>query len=385
MPSIAVRRALATSFWMAVVSCAPESRLESAGDGGDDAPSNGKGGGAPEQGGSSGAVPTRGSGGSAGGAAGTASTGKGGQGGTNVTGGNGGTGDEGGVGGVAGEGPVCPSNGTSCPSGCFELPVVTGCGDDAKHSVLCSETEVTGTALDCGTRIEDGAIFYVDTDVATTGFAPSPFAAIEGFRACTPFEAIDASCNRITTEPSVVTVRFDVTNRRTSPIWIISDGMSCEALRVARSSGGTLLLGAPTWCVVPCLFPNTDPSGNYTVTRIEPGATFSIPWDGREVRQFDAASPCAQNSGICQGTASVPAPAGRYRAGFVVETDTNSMRYQAYAQACGASATCSGGGPYLQHSLVGLACLQNDATAPVVNVEFDLPASGELVVPVPIE
>jgi len=72
----------------------------------------------------------------------------------------------------------------------------------------------------------------------------------------------------------------------------------------------------------------------------------------------------------------VPSRSGRYRATIGVYTEAPPT----LSTSC-ESQTCSiGGGPYVAPADLCIA-----SSTPIVNVEFDLPASGDIVVPVVIE
>jgi hypothetical protein len=363
---------------MAIQACAPESRVNTGGDD-DESQRGGSSGEEPGAGGATGATPGKGG---VGGTGTGATAGKGGSGG--VAGMGGSAGESGGSagaddGGSAGT-PTCPTEGTSCPDGCPSVPLVTGCGDEAERSLLCTSTEALATAIDCGVRLEDGRVFHGEGAYSSTGLPPNPFDTLPGFRGCTADEALAASCQRVDPVPSTVTVRFELVNERSTPVWIVNDGANCEPLRVRSVPEMTLLrLGLPQPCTYACVG-SFDPSGAYSVTRVEAGATLTIVWDGRDAHLFDVTACLGR---VCAAGALVPSPTGTYQAGFVVETDSNGSLAREYEMSCGTAATCTLGSGFL--FTVGLACLASDAAAPIENVLFALPASGEVVVSVPID
>jgi hypothetical protein len=375
------RRPLAVAaLLMAIQACGPESRVNT-GDDDDESQRGGSSGEEPGAGGATGASPGKGGSGTG------AAPGKGGSGGVAGIGGSGGASATGGLsgdggaddGGSAGT-PTCPTEGTNCPDACPSVTIVSGCGDETERSLLCTSTAVDATAIDCGVRLEDGRVFHGEGAYPSTGLPPNPFATLPGFRACTVDEALAASCQRVDPVPSTVTVRFELVNERTTPVWIVHDGANCEPLRVRSVPEMTLLrLGLPQPCTLACTG-TFDPSGAYSVTRVEAGATLTITWDGRDARLFDVT---ACRGSVCGAGALVPSPTGTYQAGFVVETDPNGSLARAYEMSCGTAATCTLGSGFL--FTVGLACLASDGAAPIENVLFALPASGEVVVSVPID
>ena len=131
--------------------------------------------------------------------------------------GGGGESDEGGSAGAgatagnAGSGgaPVeCPTDGSDCPDGCFELPVRTGCEPDLVRSHVCTAGRYDTTRIGCGVRESDGAVFYVDAPYDSTS-GLNPFYEIEGFRACTQSEVDASDCRDFTDVPASRTVRMD--------------------------------------------------------------------------------------------------------------------------------------------------------------------------------
>ena len=86
--------------------------------------------------------------------------------------------------------------GGSCPDGCFELPVVTGCGTERTAAKVCTDRAFPVETTSCGFRQEDALTYHVDApfewDGDTGELIPNPFATIDGFRSCSQNE-VDAS------------------------------------------------------------------------------------------------------------------------------------------------------------------------------------------------
>lgn len=176
-----------------------------------------------------------------------------------------------------------------------------------------------------------------------------------------------------------MSVRFDITNARDLPVSVLTEGQTCEPARIARLPETTgLLLRCGRDCFDFCTFSSDIPE-TYSLTRLDAGASLSIDLGGVEVKSYTTGYVLETSVCPCTEYASVRAAPGRYRASFVVETDLESTR----VQNCGDGPTCVRGNGFT--IAVGLSCLASDTAAPLVSVDFELPESGELVVPVVIE
>lgn len=176
--------------------------------------------------------------------------------------------------------------------------------------------------------------------------------------------------------PSRATVRFRF--RGTSG-WLATQGRYCSGMVIERVGGGVVPRVFGAGCLCECAAP---PPPSVSQVRALNGAQ-ELTWDGRGLVSCSVAVDCATRGwpgvGVQFTYQSVmqPVAAGRYRASFATYTEA-PFNCRGDADAGMLDCTAPPGPPMLGHS--GDSLCNADAT---LSVEFDLPASGEVVVDVP--
>ena len=290
--------------------------------------------------------------------------------------------------GAAGGAPVeCPTDGSECPTGCFELPLTTGCGADLRRSRLCTEAEFDPPELACGVREADGTVFYVDAPFDLEPVV-NAFFDIEGFRPCTQSEVDDSDCRDLDDVPPSRSVRFDVTNAGTGPLWLAVGADGCSLFGIDR---------APDWeeliidLVRPCGSSCNSGGDIYAyaeVVRLEPGEGRSLEWDGRAAEtaptirvcdeRISDGNPWTENmDDRCIGGRIVPVAPGRYRVAIGASSDPAGY----FARNCRDAASCTFG-----LDIFGVASYEERCFGDLTSTltEFDVPETGDVVVPVMI-
>lgn len=339
-----------------------------AGEGGEP---SGVGGGGGRGGGLSGMSGDAGAGGDAGDAGNAGTAGSAGE---PPTGGNGGSGGA----------PVnCPTDGSECPDGCFELPLTTGCDDDLRRSHVCTSTRYDRTIIGCGVRESDGAIVYVDAPYDSSA-GLNPFYEIEGFRACTQSEIYESDCRDFTDVPASRSVRFDVTNGTTEPLLLSVAAFGCAWLGIDRAPDwDELILDLNRPCGSACGW-SADVEASADFVRLDPGESHSVEWDGRAAETADVIRACnnpietastwpEHHDDRCTGGRIAPVVPGRYRVALVALSPTLPF----LARQCGSNETCS-----VELDVFGVASYQERCDEPTAFAEFDVPETGDVVVPV---
>jgi hypothetical protein len=270
----------------------------------------------------------------------------------------------------------------SCSASCLALPLVAGCGDAAERSVLCTTPLLADRGFGCGVRLGDNQIFQLDAPSPTENeIVANPFASIAGFRTCTQAELDAANCEDTPPVPPIATVRLEITNDRADPIWVADGGSFCSSLEIDRLPE---VLAVPRW-QENCDCKLGDVTSRARLSRLDPGASLTVVWDGRESEQRSSLYVCGNGTRRCTGPRYFPSPAGRYRAGVAVYIDTTDWAMQEYIASCGDAATCYVTGAVLPTG-VRTSCFELfESPPPMRRVDFDLPASGEIVVPIPID
>lgn len=296
------------------------------------------------------------------------------------------------MGGDAGSAGATMSGGAGGSAGCFEIPVRSGCGDSEERSILCSPTSVPIATTSCGVRIADGVIFNVDAPYEVeTQWQPVPnaFAELPGFRRCSQDEILATDCRDFSVHPSERSARFDFSNETQSNVWVLRAATTCTPFSIERKADGAVMtLALFDSCDAKCSG-STDAWENWTLVRLAPGAELSLPWDGRAFETVQTVVACASDPNFsspfdgmdarCRRGPLVASAEGAYRASFWVYDDPSLFPLSE----CGDADTCE-----VQNDLVGVSDVMEACTgAPSakLDVDFSLPAMGEVVVPVRIE
>jgi hypothetical protein len=288
-----------------------------------------------------------------------------------------------GAGGVGGTQAVrCGQVGVDCPAGCQAVPVTRGCGALAELTTICADAATGIWGADCGVRASDGAVYRVH---ATYPFgpdywggnetAPSSFATVPGFRPCVQAE-VDASDCLPPEGVSTQTVTVVVTNTGSTDLYLVVGGYSCTALELDRLRDGTQVVQSiypPITCFSEWEYWPT------TVTEILPaGESRTLTWDARELELVEQVVTCYQgqptegsvNAHELTGIARRSAP-GLYR--LTVRFDRTSCAYPDCFDKIMRPLT---------HDLPRTSGCPADAA---ISVDFTLPISGDVTVPISIE
>lgn len=161
--------------------------------------------------------------------------------------------------------------------------------------------------------------------------------------------------------------------------WVATQGRYCLPMKIDRVGGGDLLLGFGAGCLCEC--PAPPPPSVVAVRALDGSA--ELRWDGRALATCTSAVDCATRGwpgvGVQYETraAAQPVAAGQYHAVFAVYDEAPT-----YCFGDGGVRTCSPPpGPPMLGGFGSGNVLCNGARR--VEVTFELPASGEVVVDVP--
>lgn len=186
--------------------------------------------------------------------------------------------------------------------------------------------------------------------------------------------------------PTEIASRQRVTFRFSgaSAAWVAVAGSDCDAQSFARSTSAgwaALTRTAPFVCECECNPPRVTPVATEW-RRIDAASRPSVTWDARALVRYAHPVDCGQRfpgRGVENFDAFVaqPVAAGRYRATFAIRDDAPSG-----CTVEGATAMCSAGS-----SSSGSAFGSDITLCPAprtVTVDFDLPATGDVEVPVTV-
>jgi hypothetical protein len=282
------------------------------------------------------------------------------------------------TGGVAGQSGIntCPMADGVCSAPCISVPIARGCGDVLQRETLCMEAAIPVTAPACGVHIATGALYRLDVTrpPPIEGWQRdiNPFSMVTGYRACVQSE-VDATNCWPAAQESAQTVTFQVTNESTVIRKLATSGMSCSAFGIERvEDSSALLLGVDGVMCPPCPMASVscDPGRRTTFTELAPGDTYALSWDARERLLVEHIVACPNSNVQVHDPVGIPmrsAP-GQYRAQIGV----------GYLGAAGAGP----GSDYIYPHFpeVHPVC----RSAEQISVEFTLPPTGNVVVPVSI-
>ncbi len=187
----------------------------------------------------------------------------------------------------------------------------------------------------------------------------------------------------VTDVPSRQTVRF--TFPATTTGYLVSDGVGCSPAAYTRLDGATetaVPLGLGFQCLCECPRP-PDPYASALMSFMAVRGVPGLTWDAREIVTCTSAFDCGTRwpgAGwqTVVNAAWVPVQPGRYRATFgIVDTLPRGC-----FEATDGAVTCSGEAMYPSPGYFppyGICPAMRR-----VSVEFELPASGDVIVPVPV-
>lgn len=188
------------------------------------------------------------------------------------------------------------------------------------------------------------------------------------------------------TPPTEIASRQRVTFRFSGAAtsWVAVAGSACDPHAFARGAGASwtpLMLTAPFVCECECNPPRVTPVATEW-RRIDAASRPSVTWDARALVRYAHPVNCGQRfpgRGVENFDAFVaqPVAAGHYRVAFAIRDDAPSG-----CNVDGATATCSA-----SPSGSGTGFGSDIALCPsprTVTVEFDLPATGDIEVPVTV-
>lgn len=282
------------------------------------------------------------------------------------------------TGGVAGQSGIniCPMANGVCPGPCVSVPISRGCGDALQRETLCVDAAIPVTAPACGVHIATGALYRLDVTrpPPIEGWQRdiNPFSMVSGYRACVQSE-VDATNCWPAAQESTQTVTFQVTNESSVNRKLATSGTSCSAFGIERiEDSSALLLGVDGVMCPPCPMASVscDPGRRTSFTELAPGDTYALSWDARELLLVEHIVACSNSNVQVHDPDGIPmrsAP-GQYRAQIGV----------GYLGAAGAGP----GSDYIYPHFpeVHPVC----RSAEQISVEFTLPPTGNVVVPVSI-
>jgi hypothetical protein len=233
----------------------------------------------------------------------------------------------------------------------------------------------------CGVRLDDGEVFLVDAPPPVAGMRSlNVFESLPGFRSCFQSELDAIICDE-PDPPSVVNVRFEISNNTSGPVWVVHEGNFCTPFEVRRLPDLTQLILSPVAQSSTCSCFQGDPTHSGKIVRLERGSTLTISWTGYELENYAALVACPTDTWACPyGYRPLSAAAGRYQAAFGAIRDAQNI----YVVACETNGFCgyAGGFTWPNSCIRGLVGSDEIARP---TVEFDLPETGDVVVPVSID
>ena len=293
-----------------------------------------------------------------------------------------------GAGGESGE-ISCTNVDGSCAEPCHEVQVVSGCGDDQQRAILCSMRPAPETTA-CGVRLADDQVFYVDAPHESSEYViENPFAASEGFRACTQAEVDASDCRDLSDTASVRSARFVLENTTEEDRWVLIEGEPCGAFDV-KKAGVSLQLESGSACAdSACNSLSSDWITTETWERIPAGQSITLSWDGLELASFHAIDVCEPElnpdetaqpgDGRCIETSARAAAAGAFAATFGVRSTDPSLHEGAECE----GERCEVPLDIAPVRAVYPACRTSGPDT--LDVPFELPETGEAVVTVSLE
>jgi hypothetical protein len=175
-------------------------------------------------------------------------------------------------------------------------------------------------------------------------------------------------------EPSKQSVTFEVTNDAATPRAVVVEAVGCTPFMIlATDPAGVVHTAAANPCG-PCMQCPNPPSGTKRVAELAPGQSVELTWDARKLT-------ASQQTALCNGA---PAPYTRFTA-TPVAPGTYRVRVAVFSvtpSACGAGGKCDPPVTTTQDTLPYAALCSADAQS---EAEFELPAEGDVTVPVSID
>jgi hypothetical protein len=175
-------------------------------------------------------------------------------------------------------------------------------------------------------------------------------------------------------EPSKQTVTFEVTNGATAPRSVAIEGAGCTPFMILATDPARLVRTSAANPCGPCMQCPNPPSGTKRVAELAPGQSVELSWDARQVS-------VAQQTAMCNGTptpytsvVASPVEAGSYRVRVAV--------FSTKPPGCSANGACDPPVTTVQEALPYADLCSSSAQ---VEADFELPAEGDVTVPVTIE
>jgi hypothetical protein len=192
-------------------------------------------------------------------------------------------------------------------------------------------------------------------------------------------EASNGTCTPNVGGAPSQTVTFHLTNTGTTSRWIVLEGPNCSVLELTRA--GTILPQMPGHKAEPYMCNGWDfgyAPGFRTFAELAPGESVDVPWLAQELVACEETVACGDGN-VLKGWKSAPqgVTAGQLHAKFGVVSTLPSYEC---SELSGGKLRC--GGPSVGSALSPFVGFCRDADA--VDVDFELPASGDATVAVAV-
>jgi len=175
-------------------------------------------------------------------------------------------------------------------------------------------------------------------------------------------------------EPSKQIVTFHLTTSAGGSRWVAFTGMGCTVFSIGRFNPTATVQTAQANPCGPCASCPNPPSGTTAVRAVTTTTAVDLTWDARETTIVREVASCPNGGvGSYDRAFAKPVPPGHYVAHLAV--------FGALPAACGTNGICSPPVTTNQMALPYASICTSDAP---VDVEFDLPATGNITVPVPL-
>jgi hypothetical protein len=175
-------------------------------------------------------------------------------------------------------------------------------------------------------------------------------------------------------QPSKQTVTFHLTTSGGGSHWVAFTGMGCTVFSIGRLNPTAIVQTEQANPCGPCASCPNPPSGTTVVRAVTTTTAVDLTWDAREITIVREATSCPHGGVASYDHAfAKPVPPGHYSARFAV--------FGALPAACGTNGICSPPVTTSQTALPYASICTSDAP---VDVEFDLPPTGNITVPVPV-
>ena len=199
-------------------------------------------------------------------------------------------------------------------------------------------------------------------------------AAATGGSAGTGGSGRGGSGGALVEEPSKQTVTFHLTTSAGASRWVGFNGMGCSVFSIERRNPTAIVHTALASPCGPCASCPNPPSGTTVVRAVTTASSVDILWDARETTAVRETVTCGDGGfGSYDHAFSKPVPPGRYVARLAA--------FGSLPASCGTNGICSPPVTTIEMALPYASICASDAP---VEVEFDLPATGNLTVPVSV-